>query len=82
MIAAHYQYQVDLLLRVLPLVASETVFALEYHSNERLQPLVGEIVWSHNLAIMSKCTDPLIRIGRCLCTPWYCAMRFTARSAF
>jgi predicted nucleotidyltransferase component of viral defense system len=29
MIAAHYQYQVDLLLRVLPLVASEPVFALK-----------------------------------------------------
>ncbi|NTV33720.1 MAG: DUF1016 domain-containing protein [Deltaproteobacteria bacterium] len=33
----------------------------EYHSNERLQPLVGEIAWSHNLAIMSKCKEPLAR---------------------
>lgn len=28
---------------------------------EKLQPLVGEIVWSYNLAIMSKCKDPLQR---------------------
>ena len=36
-------------------------FYLEYHEHERLQPLVGEIAWSHNLAIMSKCKDPLQR---------------------
>lgn len=36
-------------------------FYLEYHAYERLQPLVGEIAWSHNLAIMSKCKDPLQR---------------------
>jgi len=30
-------------------------FYSEYHNNERLQPLVGEIAWAHNLAIMSKC---------------------------
>jgi predicted nuclease of restriction endonuclease-like (RecB) superfamily len=36
-------------------------FYLEYHGNERLQPLVGEIAWAHNLAIMSKCKDLLER---------------------
>jgi len=36
-------------------------FYAEYHDNERLQPLVGEIAWAHNLAIMSKCKDPLER---------------------
>jgi predicted nuclease of restriction endonuclease-like (RecB) superfamily len=36
-------------------------FYSEYHNNERLQPLVGEIAWAHNLAIMSKCKDPLER---------------------
>jgi len=36
-------------------------FYLEYHESERLQPLVGEIAWTHNLAIMSKCKDPLER---------------------
>lgn len=36
-------------------------FYSEYHDNERLQPLVGEIAWAHNLAIMSKCKDPLER---------------------
>jgi len=36
-------------------------FYLEYHGRERLQPLVGEIAWSHNLVIMSKCKDPLER---------------------
>ncbi len=36
-------------------------FYSEYHGNERLQPLVGEIAWAHNLAIMSKCKDPLER---------------------
>ncbi len=34
---------------------------LKYHQHERLQPLVGEIAWSHNLAIMSKCKAPLQR---------------------
>ncbi|MDR4494055.1 MAG: PDDEXK nuclease domain-containing protein [Nitrospirales bacterium] len=36
-------------------------FYAEYHDNERLQPLVGEIAWAHNLAIMSKCKDLLER---------------------
>ncbi|GAB7079138.1 PDDEXK nuclease domain-containing protein [Megalodesulfovibrio paquesii] len=36
-------------------------FYLEYSSHERLQPLVGEIAWAHNLVIMSKCKDPLER---------------------
>jgi predicted nuclease of restriction endonuclease-like (RecB) superfamily len=29
----------------------------EYHGEKRLQPLVGEIAWAHNLVIMSKCKD-------------------------
>lgn len=36
-------------------------FFLEYNGHERLQPLVGEIAWAHNLAIMSKCKEPLER---------------------
>ena len=36
-------------------------FYCEYRGNEKLQPLVGEIAWSHNLAIMNKCKDPLER---------------------
>jgi predicted nuclease of restriction endonuclease-like (RecB) superfamily len=36
-------------------------FYSEYHGNERLQPLVGEIAWTHNLVIMSKCKNPLER---------------------
>jgi predicted nuclease of restriction endonuclease-like (RecB) superfamily len=36
-------------------------FYVEYNGNERLQPLVGEIAWAHNLAIMSKCKDPMER---------------------
>jgi len=36
-------------------------FYSEYHGNERLQPLVGEIAWAHNLVIMSRCKDPLAR---------------------
>ncbi len=36
-------------------------FYSEYHDNERLQPLVGEIAWAHNLVIMSKCKDHLER---------------------
>jgi len=36
-------------------------FYSEYYDNERLQPLVGEIAWAHNLVIMSKCKDPLER---------------------
>jgi len=36
-------------------------FYLEYYENEKLQPLVGEIAWAHNLVIMSKCKDPLQR---------------------
>ncbi len=34
---------------------------LEYNGNVKLQPLVGEISWSHNLVIMSKCKDDLER---------------------
>ena len=32
-------------------------FYSEYHANEFLQPLVGEISWSKHLVIMSKCKD-------------------------
>lgn len=34
---------------------------VEYQGNTKLQPLVGEIGWSHNLVIMSKCKDDLER---------------------
>jgi predicted nuclease of restriction endonuclease-like (RecB) superfamily len=36
-------------------------FYLTYHNKEKLQPLVGEIGWSHNLLIMSRCKDDLER---------------------
>ena len=36
-------------------------FYQEYHESLNLQPLVGEIGWAHNLAIMGKCKDPLER---------------------
>jgi predicted nuclease of restriction endonuclease-like (RecB) superfamily len=36
-------------------------FYAAYNGDERLQPLVGEIAWAHNLAIMSKCKAPLER---------------------
>lgn len=36
-------------------------FYLHYHANEKLQPLVAEIGWSHNLAILEKCADDLQR---------------------
>jgi len=34
---------------------------LTYSQNEKLQPLVAEIAWSHNLVIMQKCKDDLQR---------------------
>ena len=34
---------------------------LTYSQNEKLQPLVAEIGWSHNLLIMQKCKDDLQR---------------------
>ncbi len=36
-------------------------FYREYNGDEKLQPLVGEIGWSHNLIIMDKCKDKLER---------------------
>ena len=36
-------------------------FYLEYHDNEKLQPLVGEISWSKNLIIMARSKNPLER---------------------
>ncbi|RXE56212.1 hypothetical protein ABH15_08670 [Methanoculleus taiwanensis] len=36
-------------------------FYMEYHGSEKLQPLVGEISWSHNLVIMSRCKNLLER---------------------
>lgn len=36
-------------------------FYLEYNGHERLQPLVGEIAWAHNLVIMGRCKNPLER---------------------
>lgn len=36
-------------------------FFLTYSENEKLQPLVAEIGWTHNLLIMEKCKDDLER---------------------
>ncbi|EKD28833.1 MAG: hypothetical protein ACD_79C00188G0004 [uncultured bacterium] len=36
-------------------------FFSEYHGNKKLQPLVGEISWSKNVIIMSRCKDSLER---------------------
>ncbi len=36
-------------------------FYLTYRDDEKLQPMVGEIGWTHNLIIMSRCKDPLQR---------------------
>ncbi len=36
-------------------------FYSEYREHENLQPLVGEIAWAHNIAIMSKCKLPQAR---------------------
>jgi len=36
-------------------------FYLNYRANQKLQPLVGEISWTKNLVIMSKCKDDLQR---------------------
>jgi predicted nuclease of restriction endonuclease-like (RecB) superfamily len=36
-------------------------FYQEYYESAKLQPLVGEIGWSHNLVILGRCKDPLER---------------------
>ena len=36
-------------------------FYMEYRGFEKLQPLVGELAWAHNLVIMGRCKDPLER---------------------
>ncbi|MCY7347186.1 MAG: PDDEXK nuclease domain-containing protein [Pyrinomonadaceae bacterium] len=36
-------------------------FYLEYKDNEKLQPIVGEIGWTHNINVFSKCKDALER---------------------
>jgi predicted nuclease of restriction endonuclease-like (RecB) superfamily len=36
-------------------------FYLEYHAEERLQPLVGEISWAKHLVVMARCKDLLER---------------------
>lgn len=36
-------------------------FFEQYRDHEKLAPLVREIGWSHNLAIMERCSDPLER---------------------
>jgi predicted nuclease of restriction endonuclease-like (RecB) superfamily len=36
-------------------------FYQEYNDLPKLQPLVGEIGWTHNLVIMGRCKDPLER---------------------
>ena len=34
---------------------------LEYHGSAKLQPLVGEIGWTHNIIVLQRCKDPLER---------------------
>jgi predicted nuclease of restriction endonuclease-like (RecB) superfamily len=36
-------------------------FYVAYRTNEKLQPLVAEIGWTHNLLILEKCKDDLQR---------------------
>jgi len=36
-------------------------FYLEYKNNKKLQPMVGEIAWTHNVLIFTKCKDDLER---------------------
>lgn len=36
-------------------------FYLTYNQNEKLQPMVAEIGWTHNLVVMEKCKDDLER---------------------
>lgn len=36
-------------------------FYLEYENNEKLQPMVGEIGWTHNVLIFTKSKDDLER---------------------
>lgn len=36
-------------------------FFLAYHHNQKLQPVVAEIPWTHNLVILEKCKDELQR---------------------
>lgn len=36
-------------------------FYTQYHGNPKLQPLVAEISWSHNLVILERCTTDLER---------------------
>ena len=37
-------------------------FYVTYHANEKLAPLVRELGWSHNIAIMEKCKDDQERL--------------------
>lgn len=39
-------------------------FYVTYSQNEKLQPLVAEIGWTHNLVIVEKCKDDLEREER------------------
>lgn len=38
-------------------------FYLCYRENQKLQPMVAEIVWTHNLIILNKCRDNLEEFG-------------------
>jgi predicted nuclease of restriction endonuclease-like (RecB) superfamily len=46
-------------------------FYLEYKDNKKLQPLVAEISWSHNVILMEKCKDLLEREFYILVTTKY-----------
>jgi len=46
-------------------------FYIEYRDNTKLQPLVAEISWSHNIVLMEKCKDLLEREFYILMTKKY-----------
>ena len=37
------------------------IFYVTYYQNEKLQPMVAEIGWTHNIVILEKCKDDLER---------------------
>lgn len=46
-------------------------FYAEYHANEKLQPLVGEISWTKHIVILTKCKDTEQRLFYILATKKY-----------
>ena len=62
-------------------------FYLSYKDSVKLQPLVAEISWSHNVVIMNRCKDDLEREfyirNRCinLSSAYWCPWRFEGTSS-